>query len=198
MIPAVRRLSPLGALVHDWKFTIQQLMGLDAGLNEGGSGQSADMFQFYRTSREFRSMFGTGRAIGASDFLRFAKLSTTDRRYFARRWRRSLRGHLGRRVDRETAGPLGDLRKLSFRMGARLSVTMKSGRKLTAERIIPTGMAGDPDRRGMVHEKLLAEGEPVLGSRQCELLWIAIMDLEAATKVSLARLACFGGQRVDE
>ena len=84
---------------------------------------------------------------------------------------------------------MGDLRLLSFRMGARVVVTLKDGRKLEAENVIPTGMAGDPDRLGVVREKFLAEGERVLGRVQCEKLWSSIMELPKTSSASVSRMA---------
>lgn len=190
MLGPIKALANRGRLVHDWKFTIHQLQGLDAGLRDGGSRDSADMFQFYRTSRAFRSMFGSARAIGPRDVAKILLLPGNYRNYFLGRWKRSLASRLlpNRKNDRD-GGPMGDLRLLSFRMGARVVVTLKDGRKLEAENVIPTGMAGDPDRLGVVREKFLAEGERVLGHVQCEKLWSLIMELPKTSSASVSRMA---------
>jgi 2-methylcitrate dehydratase PrpD len=199
MLPEVRRLSATGRLVHDWRYTIHQLRGLDAGLNHGGGRGSADMLQFYRTSGAFRRMFGSVRAIGPRDLLRLAALPREDLGFFLGRWRRSLESHLRRALGRDdgSPAPLGDLRKLSFRMGARVTVTLRGGRRLTAERIVPSGMAGDPDRGGMVREKLRVEGAPVIGGARCDRLWDAIERLETSSAVHLAREASASDGRQD-
>jgi hypothetical protein len=136
-------------------------------------------------------MFGSVRAIGPGDLVRILQLPAEDRRYFIDRWSRSLRSHLGGVISGEdgAAAPLGDLRLLSFRMASRVTVTLKSGRQLSAERIIPTGMAGDPNRGSMVQAKLRAEGEPVLGGPRCDALWQAIGNVERMPRVRLAQLA---------
>jgi len=69
-------------------------------------------------------MFGSARAIGAKDLLQLLRLPADDRRFFARRWARSLGSHFQRKVgtDEVDPRPLGDLRQLSFRMGARVTV----------------------------------------------------------------------------
>jgi 2-methylcitrate dehydratase PrpD len=191
MLPHVRRLSECSKLVHDWKFTIQQLLGLDAGLNKGGSRHSADMLQFYRTSREFRSMFGSARALGPNDLIKLFRLSKDERNYFIKRWVRSLRSYFqGPRSGKtEEYRPLGDLRKLSFRMGSRVTVFMKNGKRLSAERIIPTGMAGDPNRMDVVREKLIVEGERIIGHEKCRRLWETITALPVVSPDRIIELA---------
>lgn len=190
-IPVIQKLTPRSRLVHDWKFTIHQLLGIDAGLNKGGSKHSADMLQFYRTSRVFSSMFGGARAIGPRDLWKLFRLPKEERNYFFKRWGRSLRSYVGRSPSNPAEGfrPLGDLRNLSFRMGSRVTVFMKNGKKFSAERIIPTGMAGDPNRRDVVREKLIAEGERVLGHKTCEQLWEAVMGLPSTAPARIIALA---------
>jgi len=191
MLPHVRRLSECSKLIHDWKFTIHQLIGLDAGLNRGGSKHSADMLQFYRTSREFRSMFGSARAIGLLDLIKLFRLPQEERNYFFKRWERSLHSYFQKPSSGKTEDyrPLGDLRKLSFRMGSRVTVFMKNGKRLSAERIIPTGMAGDPNRRDVVREKLIVEGERILGRGKCERLWETITALPTSSPDQIIDLA---------
>jgi 2-methylcitrate dehydratase PrpD len=188
-VEPVRALSSRGTLSHDWSFTLHQLKGLDAGLRHGGGRRSADMIQFYRTSGEFRQMFGSARAIGARDLLRLLRLPPEDRRFFARRWARSAGSHLQRILGRDEADPrpLGDLRQLSFRMGARVTVVLRDGRRLEAERVIPSGMAGDPDRAAVVREKFRAECDPVIGPARRQLAWDAIQALSTAGRADLAR-----------
>jgi len=187
-VEPVRDLAAKGNLVHDWSFTLHQLKGLDAGLQHGGGRRSADMLQFYRTSGEFRRMFGSARAIGPRDVIRLLQLPREDRRFFARRWTRSLESHLQRLTGRDEANPrpLGDLRKLSFRMGARVTVVQRNGRQLTAERIIPTGMAGDPNRAAVVEEKFSAECDPVIGPVRRRRIWKAIQSLPNSTVMDWA------------
>jgi 2-methylcitrate dehydratase PrpD len=187
-VEPVRNLSARGVLVHDWSFTLHQLKGLDAGLRHGGGRRSADMIQFYRTSGEFRRMFGNARAIGGRDILKLLRLPASDRWFFVRRWARSAASHLQHLRGREEAEPrpLGDLRQLSFRMGARVTVVQRDGRRLVSERVIPTGMAGDPDRASVVREKFTAECDPVVGPARRRQLWDAIQSLSTAGTVDLA------------
>jgi 2-methylcitrate dehydratase PrpD len=189
LVPEIRRLSERATLVHDWTFTIHQLRGLDAGLKRGGTRRSADTLQFYRTFGTFRSMFGSARAIGPGDIRKLFALPADDVAYFARRWGRSLASRLRLRERGAEQAPLGDLRQLSFRMGARVTVHLSGGRRIVAERIIPTGMAGDPRRAKVVEEKFFAEGEPVLGRARAKQLWAAISDLEAMPTAGLLRIA---------
>jgi 2-methylcitrate dehydratase PrpD len=190
MLPEVRRLSAVATLGHDWRLTVEQLRGLDDGLSGGGGRHSADMLQFHRTMRAFRAMFGSARALGPADVPRLLALPPEDRRYFAGRWGRSLVSRLARRRRSSPAeGPLGDLRRLSFRMGARVSVRLRDGRVLTAERVQPTGMAGDPGRAQVVEEKLRVEAEPVLGLPAAERLWTAIARLPEIDVAELHRAA---------
>jgi 2-methylcitrate dehydratase PrpD len=187
-VDPVRSLAARGALVHDWTFTLHQLKGLDAGLRHGGGRRSADMIQFYRTSGEFRQMFGSARAIGVRDILKLLRLPAGDRRFFAARWARSVGSRLQRIVGRDEADPrpLGDLRRLSFRMGARVTVVQRDGRRLVAERIIPTGMAGDPDRAAVVKEKFSAECDSVIGPVRRQQVWKAIQSLSTTAVVDVA------------
>lgn len=199
-MPRVRSLSSATTLVHDWRFTMEQLKGFDAGLNQGGGRRSADMLQLHRTSAAFRAMFGSPRSIGVKDVGRLLTLPHADRRYFAARWMRSLRSHLRWHLagDPGDAKPLGDLRQLSFRLGSRVTITLRGGRVLSAERMLPRGMAGDPDRGGMVHEKLIAEGAPVLGRDRCEILWNSVMVLDQAPTVTIPALASLRTEPSDE
>jgi 2-methylcitrate dehydratase PrpD len=196
MLPAVERLAPRSRLVHDWKFTIHQLIGIDAGLNKGGGKHSADMLQFYRTSRMFRSMFGSARALGPRDIGQLLRLPREERSYFVRRWGRSLGSHLRRTSPHNDEGyrPLGDLRCLSWRMGSRVTVVLENGRSLSAERILPSGMAGDPNRGGVVREKLVAEGEVILGRERCLRLWAAVTELPVTPPASILARAVEEGK----
>lgn len=188
MLPDVRRLSSRATLAHDWRFTIHQLRGLDAGLRHGGGRRSADMLQFYRTMSAFRGLFGGAPALGLADVPRLLALPAEDRGYFAGRWARSLASRLtGSRPPDATGGPLGDLRQLSFRMGARVTVVLRDGRCLSAERVQPTGMAGDPHRAEVVREKLRVEAEPVLGAERAQRLWSAISNLPASAVGNFVR-----------
>jgi len=191
MIAHIRHLSTRSRLVHDWKYTIHQLRGIDAGLNKGGSKNSADTLQFYRTCRVFRSMFGSVRAIGLSDVIKILNLPKEERNFFLKRWERSLRSYFHRsQLDQNGEyRPLGDLRRLSFRMGGSVTVTLKGGKTLSAERIIPTGMAGDPNREAVVKEKLLVEGERILGREKCEQLWEVITGLQVNSPIDVIALA---------
>jgi 2-methylcitrate dehydratase PrpD len=191
VVDPIRTLSARATLVHDWAYTLHQLKGLDSGLRHGGGRRSADMIQFYRTSGEFRRMFGSARAIGPGDLVRLLRLPVADWLFFARRWWRSAGSHLRVAAGRGEADvrPLGDLRRLMFCMGGRVTVALRGGTTLVAERIVPTGMAGDPDRAAVVKEKLAVEGTPVIGAARAEALWDAIMNLNAASTVTLATLA---------
>jgi 2-methylcitrate dehydratase PrpD len=191
MISPVEQISRRSHLVHDWKFTIHQLMGIDAGLNRGGGKHSADMFQFYRTARMFRSMFGSARALGPRDLVQLLRLPEKERNYFFRRWVRSLWSRVQKMwIKRdEEYRPLGDLRRLSWRMGSRVTVVLKKGKTLTAECIFPSGMAGDPKRRDVVREKLIAEGAHILGRERCESLWEAVTGLPHTSPAAIIALA---------
>jgi hypothetical protein len=185
----VRRIEPLARLVHDWTFTIHQLRGIDAGLPDGGGGSTADMLQFFRTSGEFRRLFGSARTIGLRDIGRLLTLSAHDRGFFVERWLRSARNHLGARRN-ATGAQVGDLRKLSWRMGARVSVRLKGGKVIAAEQVVPTGMAGDPNRADVVREKLHAEGDDVLGAARTGALWNIIHGIDDTPVARMAEAAC--------
>lgn len=187
MIPPIELLAPRSRLVHDWKFSVNQLIGIDAGLNKGGGRHSADMLQFFRTTRMFHSMFGSARTLGPRDIVRIVRLPKEERSYFVRRWGRSLGSYLRRAPARADEGyrPLGDMRRLSWRMGSRVTVVLKDGRSFSEERILPSGMAGDPHRRDVVREKLVAEGEPILGRERCLRLWEAVTGLPETPPTSV-------------
>ena len=187
LAPRVRQLESVTRLQHDWTFTIEQLRGIEDGM--GPNSRSADIVQFWRTSEAFRAMFGSVRALGLRDIARLLALPAADRRYFLSRWTRSLRRFVGRRRGAAAEDAVGDLRRLSWRMGGRVTVTLQDGRRISAERVLPTGMAGDPARRDVVQEKLLAEGSLVLGPDRCAALWSAIMTLEGTPRTRLAALA---------
>jgi hypothetical protein len=192
-IEPIRALSARATLVHDWKYTLHQLKGLDAGLRHGGGRRSGDMIQFYRTSGAFRRMFGSARAIGPADLVRLLRLPSADWQFFALRWLRSAGSHLRNAVGREEADvrPLGDLRRLAFCMGGRVTVVLRGGKTLVAERVIPTGMAGDPDRAKVVWEKLTVEATAVLGAERAASLREAITRIEAAPVITMPTMATY-------
>lgn len=196
-VEPIRALAAKATLVHDWTYTLHQLKGLDAGLRHGGGRRSADMIQFYRTSGAFRRLFGSTRAIGPGDLVRLLRLPSGDWQFFLRRWMRSLGSHLRGSMggsDPEPK-PLGDLRQLAFRMGGRVTVVLRGGQELVAERVVPSGMAGDPERAAVVREKLAAEATPVIGLTRASVLWDAIMAIPASNVVTLPALATFREER---
>lgn len=184
----IHTLSTRVCLLHDWTYTVHQLKGIDAGMRRGAGRGSADVFQFYRTFSEFRRMFGSDRAIGIADVGRLMRLSPEDRGFFAARWAQSARRVLGLSSPDAGQGPFGDLRNLSYRMGGRVTVTLANGRQLTAERIVPSGMAGDPGRADVVRDKLATEAGATLGATAAAAGWNAILALEQAKSVTLPRL----------
>ncbi len=186
-VPSIASLAERGTLTHDWHLTIEQLRGIDAGMPEVG-GSSADMWQFHRTSLEFRRLFGTASALGLGDVPRLLALPHADRSYFAHRWWRSLRNNLSG-VPQHDMRQVGDLSKLSWRMGGRVTVALHDGRRLSAEQVIPPGMAGDPDRHAVVHEKLLVEAGPYLTEQRADRLWHTIREIEVTTALELILLA---------
>jgi hypothetical protein len=82
---------------------------------------------------------------------------------------------------------------MSWRMGSRVTVVLKDGRVLAEERILPSGMAGDPSRREVVREKLVVEGEAILGRERCLSLWDAVTGLPGTPPASILALAAEGG-----
>ena len=194
LVPVVSRLAAVSTLVHDWGFTVAQLDGIDDGLSRGGGRESADMIEFHRTARAFRSMFGSARAIGAKDILRLLRLPADQRASFARRWWRSLssRFETSPAIVPGDYRPLGDLRQMRWRMCGRVTVDQSDGTRLVAEQILPSWMAGDPARGEMVQEKLLAEGEPVIGREAAQRVWQAIASLPETARVRIATLAACG------
>lgn len=190
-VEPIRALAARATLVHDWTYTLHQLKGLDAGLRHGGGRRSADMIHFYRTSGEFRRIFGSARAIGPGDLVRLLKLPSADWQFFARRWWRSASSHFRAAAGRAEVDvrPLGDLRRLAFCMGGRVTVVLRGGTTLVAERIVPSGMAGDPDRAAVVQEKLAVEATAVIGAARARALWDAIMSINDASAVTLPTLA---------
>lgn len=189
-IDPIRDLAARATLTHDWQYTLHLLKGIDAGLRAGGGRRSADMIQFYRTSGEFRRLFGSARAIGPADLVRLLRLPSADWQFFLRRWLRSAASHLQSATNGAESDPrpLGDLRNLAFRMGARVTVVLRGGRSLVAERIVPTGMAGDPDRAAMVWEKLAVEATAVIGATGAAALAAAIAGIATAPKITIALL----------
>ena len=79
-------------------------------------------------------------------------------------------------------------------MGSRVTVILKDGKTLSAERIQPSGMAGDPNRKGVIGEKLIAEGEVILGRERCERLWKAVTGLPATPPSAITALAAKKGE----
>jgi 2-methylcitrate dehydratase PrpD len=191
---AVGRLESRTRLVHDWRFTVHSLQGLDAGLNREAAEQSADLFQFHRTMREFRKMFGSASPFSWQDVGRIARLPPEERRFYLAHWWRSVRPYLGRRrrSTDEAPGPFGDLRLMSFRPSARVTVRFLDGRQLSAEQLVPSGFAGDPNRISMVHEKLMVEADAALGAAACERLWELIKHTRTAPRASAILEAAIG------
>jgi len=81
---------------------------------------------------------------------------------------------------------------MSWRMGSRVTVVLKDGRVIAEERILPSGMAGDPHRGEVVREKLIAEGEGILGRERCLRLWDAVTGLPETAPSSILASAVEG------
>ncbi len=184
-IPFIQRLSSKIRLVHDWHLTLQLLRGIDDGLVGGGSEKSAGMVEFYRASREFKRKFGHTQSLQFRDIPRLLALSSSDQKYFLGRF---LKGFASRVGDGRREGPFGDFRKLSWRMASRVAIRLQSGALLEATSLIPPGMAGDPNRREVVRDKLTVEGTPVVGRKNALTLYRRIMDLEKVPISSIIAL----------
>ena len=174
-IPTIQALSAKTEVKQDWELTIQLLRGLDDGLSEGGSKHSAGMLEFYKASRQFHKRFGSDRSLSLRDIPQLLTLPTDDRRYLVKRF---LRGFQSKFSGEIAGGPFGDVSKLSWRMGSRIELKFKSGKVMSAEKIIPPGMAGDPNRAEMVKEKLVVEARPVIGERKAKQLLVNILHIE--------------------
>jgi 2-methylcitrate dehydratase PrpD len=183
----ISSLEAKSRLFHEWRYTVQLLRGLDAALPDESQGRWADMFQYQRTSWEMRKVLGTRGGIGPGDLARLARLAPEDLRFFVERWWRSLRSRLGGR--RWSGRPLADLRRLSQRMGGRVTVTLVDGTTVSAEQVSPSGLAGDPDPAAMLREKLTAEADGLLDSTRCEKLWLAVFSDDPSGRL-VSRLAC--------
>ncbi|HHZ90612.1 TPA: hypothetical protein EYN65_08810 [Candidatus Poribacteria bacterium] len=133
-LPTIKNLSKQTDSRHDWKLTIQLLRGVDDGIIEGSSKHSAGMLEFYRTSPEFRRRFVTMQSLGFRDIPALLALDKKDLVFFLNRFARGF--HSKVRPTR-VRGPLGDLSKLSWRMGARVKLTLASKEVIEAETILP-------------------------------------------------------------
>jgi 2-methylcitrate dehydratase PrpD len=174
-VPFIRRLAPNTRLTHDWHLTLQLLHGIDDGLVGGGSEHSAGMVEFYRAAQEFKRKFGRTQSIQMRDIPKLLALSGPDKEYFLGRF---LKGFISRIEVGKTEGPFGDFSKLSWRMASRVAIRLRSGARMEATTIVPPGMAGDPNRKEVVQEKLAYEGSSVIGKGNAEALYQRIMDLE--------------------
>ena len=63
-------------------------------------------------------------------------------------------------------------------MASRVTLRLASGRRLESTCLIPPGMAGDPDRLGVVEEKLVEEGAEAIGRGNARRLHDMIMAIE--------------------
>ena len=174
-VPTIQALSGRTEVKQDWELTIQLLRGLDDGLWEGGSKHSAGMLEFYEASRQFHKRFGSDRSLSLRDIPQLFTLPKDDRRYLVNRF---MRGFQSRFSGQDAEGRFGDLKKLSWRMASRIELQLKSGKVISAEKIIPTGMAGNPNRADMVKEKLVEEATPVIGERKARRLLENILHIE--------------------
>ena len=71
----------------------------------------------------------------------------------------------------------GDLGKMSFAIGGKVTVKMNNGRRLEGYCEIPPGFAGDTRRQEVVEAKYFRETTPVLGPEKTDILRNLIAQL---------------------
>jgi hypothetical protein len=174
-VPFIRTLASKTRVVHDWHLTLQLLRGIDDALVGGGAEHSAGMVEFYRASKEFKRIFGHTQSLQIKDVPKLLALSAADKKYFLGRF---MQGFMSRLSGRTGQASFGDFSKLSWRMASRVTIRLRSGERLEATSIIPPGMAGDPNRRKIVEEKIVVEGSGVIGKVNALTLYGKVMNLE--------------------
>jgi 2-methylcitrate dehydratase PrpD len=171
----ILRLAGRISLKHDPSLTVRFMKSLDDVLDLKSMLAQLELKGLVRARRRLREHvsrvgnMGIREALAAWKCLRFE-----DRSYL-----RSLftpRNFLG-------ASPVYDLgekrlEELQMPFGARVMVKLKDGTVLEAERLVPRGAPGDPERLGVPIEKFMRESSPFLGEEGSREAADVLLDLE--------------------
>ena len=76
--------------------------------------------------------------------------------------------------------------------GARVSVSLKDGTELVAEKSVPRGGPGDERRLEVPPEKFMREGSPLLGKKRAKSALKEVLDIENSTPERLCKALSVG------
>lgn len=186
---------------HDWLYTVKLLEGISQAMEMGELAQSAlggIWLELPELVRKLRTAHGDGLKLSLGELGRYLRqVPARERQKFRRLLFSSL--FSGSRKTRQKPFSLsfarfGDLR---WNFGARLSLGLRSGARLEAERLTPRGSAGDPEQGKLVEEKFQREAREILDeeSRRCIVEWV--IDRRDGGIADLVELASSSCQSID-
>jgi len=165
-------------LRHSPRMTVEFLRALDRVVDMKSILREIDLRALIKVRRRLRehlasvATMGPGEAVAA-----WRSLSPEDRAF--------LRGlvSVGDIFKKYPAYDLGDSRfeELEMPFGARLSVRLKDGTLLEAERMIPRGAPGDPARLDVPRRKFVKETAPFIGREAADAALDTVLNIENYT-----------------
>jgi 2-methylcitrate dehydratase PrpD len=163
------------SLAHDMTFSVEFLRCLDEVLDMKAVTAALDTREFMKARKKLRQHLGRVGALGPRDAVAgWQSLSARDRAF--------LTGLVS--IKTFFAPPAGydlGVRKLEqarMPFGARVTVRLKDGTVMTAERSIPRGGPGDPGRLEVAVEKFVRESSPYLGENGAREAAAVVLDLD--------------------
>ncbi|MCL6260574.1 MmgE/PrpD family protein [Aquiflexum sp. TKW24L] len=163
------------SLHHDWKLSIDMIMGFDKSINNPGYpgvfGMSDSQKALKRTQKVYqnRSLFEWG------DLIQFLSLPKGYLRYLGIRY---LNSFSGKYFKKDKKSHEMDLSKMEFHIGSEITITFNDGSQIKSHCGIPKGFAGDPGKIEAVLEKYERETVPILGKQKSDSLREIIMHME--------------------
>jgi len=178
-IPAIKALYEKTELFHDWQLTINMMKGVDKGLTGAGKPGVLSSGSTSATLARFKKAFGSRPFFSAADIPHLFRLAAADRNYFLNRLWLAYRAKLpffnGTKASYRSHE--GDLEKMSFAIGGKVTVKMNNGTRLEGYCEIPAGFAGDTRREEVVEAKYFRETTALLGPEKADNLRNLIAQL---------------------
>jgi 2-methylcitrate dehydratase PrpD len=157
-VGALGELTERVALVHDWRYTVALLRGVDAALDYPGRPGIYGMSASHRTMTRFHALTGAPSGVSVREFPGMLRLGE-DTRYLLARYLAGFRARLPFRSQRARDAYFSsdrDLARFTFAAGARVELDV-GGTKASEEVRLPPGFAGDPGREAVARGKLTRE-----------------------------------------
>jgi len=187
---AIRKIASRVIVEHDPSITIYFLRSLDEALDIAKMARSIDFRMLTgslpKIRRHIRGVGGVG---GIKTISELRQLSSKDWNFIFGLARRIL-------VSRGDAFDLGSVafERASMPFGARVLLTTVDGKSFEAERMIPRGSPGDPERLEVAREKFLREAKPFLGVRRSKTALNLILSAEERIPQEVAESLCSSKQ----